>query len=104
MLDVVLRKKQFRACIQRLQKVLLGVSSADILIVINAPLFPCPTHMRTHQPTVNNDNTHANRTAESHQRTFIVEVMGRNCGYLAISSAIAVGADWVSAAACMGLP
>ena len=34
-------------------------------------------------------------TAESHQRTFIVEVMGRNCGYLAISAAVAVGADWV---------
>lgn len=34
-------------------------------------------------------------TAESHQRTFIVEVMGRNCGYLALMAAIAVGADWV---------
>lgn len=28
-------------------------------------------------------------TAESHQRTFIIEVMGRNCGYLALMSAIA---------------
>ena len=34
-------------------------------------------------------------TAESHQRSFIVEVMGRHCGYLALASAIAVGADWV---------
>ena len=34
-------------------------------------------------------------TAYSHQRTFIVEVMGRNCGYLAIMSAIACGASWV---------
>ncbi|RRD51078.1 6-phosphofructokinase [Arachnia propionica] len=33
-------------------------------------------------------------TAESHQRTFIVEVMGRNCGYLALMSAIAGGADY----------
>lgn len=33
-------------------------------------------------------------TAASHQRTFVVEVMGRNCGYLAMMSAIAAGADW----------
>lgn len=34
-------------------------------------------------------------TAYSHQRTFIVEVMGRNCGYLALMSAIATGASVV---------
>ena len=34
-------------------------------------------------------------TAASHQRTFIVEVMGRNCGYLALMGALAGGADWV---------
>ena len=34
-------------------------------------------------------------TASSHQRSFVVEVMGRNCGYLALMSAIATGADWV---------
>ncbi len=34
-------------------------------------------------------------TAASHQRAFVVEVMGRNCGYLALMSAIAGGADWV---------
>lgn len=34
-------------------------------------------------------------TAYSHQRIFIVEVMGRNCGYLALMSAIATGASWV---------
>ncbi len=33
-------------------------------------------------------------TAESHRRTFIVEVMGRNCGYLALMTAIAGGADY----------
>ena len=36
-----------------------------------------------------------NSTAVSHRRTFVVEVMGRNCGYLALMSAIATGADWV---------
>ena len=36
-----------------------------------------------------------NSTAASHQRTFIVKVMGRNCGYLALYSALATGADWV---------
>lgn len=34
-------------------------------------------------------------TATSHQRTFVVEVMGRNCGYLALMSAVATGANWV---------
>ncbi len=34
-------------------------------------------------------------TAASHQRTFVVEVMGRNCGYLALMSALATGASWV---------
>lgn len=34
-------------------------------------------------------------TAASHQRCFILEVMGRNCGYLALLSAIAAEADWV---------
>ncbi len=34
-------------------------------------------------------------TAASHQRTFIVEVMGRNCGYLALLSALSTGADYV---------
>jgi len=32
-------------------------------------------------------------TATAHDRTFIVEVMGRDCGYLAMTSAIASGAD-----------
>lgn len=34
-------------------------------------------------------------TAASHQRTFVVEVMGRRCGYLAVTGALAGGADWV---------
>ena len=34
-------------------------------------------------------------TAASHQRSFVVEVMGRHCGYLALMSGIATGADWV---------
>ena len=34
-------------------------------------------------------------TAESHQRSFVVEVMGRHCGYLALTSAIAGHAAYV---------
>jgi 6-phosphofructokinase 1 len=34
-------------------------------------------------------------TAASHQRTFVVEVMGRHCGYLALMSGLATGADAV---------
>jgi 6-phosphofructokinase 1 len=33
-------------------------------------------------------------TAASHQRAFVVEVMGRNSGYLTLMSALATGADW----------
>jgi 6-phosphofructokinase 1 len=34
-------------------------------------------------------------TAAAHKRTFIVEVMGRDCGYLAMTAGIAAGADAV---------
>ncbi len=34
-------------------------------------------------------------TAASHQRSFVVEVMGRHCGYLAIMCALAGGADYI---------
>jgi len=33
-------------------------------------------------------------TAASHQRAFVVEVMGRHCGYLAVMGALASGADF----------
>ncbi|XP_072268736.1 ATP-dependent 6-phosphofructokinase, platelet type isoform X3 [Pyxicephalus adspersus] len=39
-------------------------------------------------------------TAQSHQRTFVLEVMGRHCGYLALVSALACGADWVFIPEC----
>jgi 6-phosphofructokinase 1 len=34
-------------------------------------------------------------TAGSHKRGFVVEVMGRHCGWLALMAAISVGADWL---------
>ncbi|MDK8351586.1 6-phosphofructokinase [Gleimia europaea] len=34
-------------------------------------------------------------TAASHQRMFVIEVMGRHCGYLPLMSAVAGGADYV---------
>src|SRR5512143_103661 len=34
-------------------------------------------------------------TAASHQRTFVVETMGRHCGYLALMAALAGEASWV---------
>ena len=34
-------------------------------------------------------------TARAHRRAFVVEVMGRHCGYLAMASAVAVAADAV---------
>lgn len=46
-----------------------------------------------HRITEATDAIHS--TASSHQRTFVIEVMGRNCGYLALMSALATGANWV---------
>lgn len=34
-------------------------------------------------------------TASSHQRAFIIEVMGRHCGWLALNAAISCAADWL---------
>ena len=34
-------------------------------------------------------------TAASHQRTFVVEVMGRHCGYLALMASLATAANWM---------
>ena len=34
-------------------------------------------------------------TASSHQRCFVMEVMGRHCGYLALVAGLACDADWV---------
>jgi 6-phosphofructokinase 1 len=34
-------------------------------------------------------------TASSHQRAFLIEVMGRKCGYLALMSGIAGGAEYI---------
>lgn len=34
-------------------------------------------------------------TASSHQRAFLLEVMGRNCGYLALMAGVAGGAEYV---------
>ena len=46
-----------------------------------------------HRITEAVDAIHA--TAASHQRTFVIEVMGRHCGYLALMSALATGANYV---------
>jgi 6-phosphofructokinase 1 len=45
--------------------------------------------------TISNAIDMINETASSHDRTFLIEVMGRNCGYLALMSAIATGAEAV---------
>lgn len=39
-------------------------------------------------------------TAGSHQRGFVVEVMGRHCGWLALMAAISTGADWLFIPEC----
>ncbi|KAI5295512.1 6-phosphofructokinase, alpha subunit [Ascosphaera acerosa] len=39
-------------------------------------------------------------TAASHQRGFVIEVMGRHCGWLALMAAISTGADWLFIPEC----
>ncbi len=39
-------------------------------------------------------------TAASHQRTFIIETMGRNCGYLSLAATLATGASWMLIPEC----
>ncbi|MGQ9887252.1 MAG: 6-phosphofructokinase [Aggregatilineales bacterium] len=39
-------------------------------------------------------------TAASHQRAFVVEVMGRHCGYLALMASLAGSANWVFIPEC----
>lgn len=39
-------------------------------------------------------------TASSHQRGFVIEVMGRHCGWLALMAAISTGADWLFIPEC----
>jgi 6-phosphofructokinase 1 len=34
-------------------------------------------------------------TAQSHQRAFVIEVMGRHCGWLALMAGVSTGADFV---------
>jgi 6-phosphofructokinase 1 len=34
-------------------------------------------------------------TATSHQRAFIIEVMGRHCGWLALMAGVATGSDFI---------
>ncbi|ETS84308.1 hypothetical protein PFICI_02333 [Pestalotiopsis fici W106-1] len=34
-------------------------------------------------------------TASSHQRAFVIEVMGRHCGYLALMAGVATGSDFI---------
>jgi 6-phosphofructokinase 1 len=46
-----------------------------------------------HRITEAVDALHA--TAASHQRSFVIEVMGRNCGYLALMAGLATGANWI---------
>jgi len=43
-------------------------------------------------------------TASSHERAFLVEVMGRNCGYLALISGIAGGAESIVLPECPADP
>lgn len=50
------------------------------------------TDTALHRITEAMDALHS--TAASHQRSFVVEVMGRHCGYLALMSALAAGANW----------
>lgn len=70
------------------------------VVVIPASIdndIPC-TDMSLGVDTALNNIIHAvdavKDTASSHDRAFVVETMGRNCGYLAVTAAIACGAEF----------
>ncbi|MBI2027021.1 MAG: 6-phosphofructokinase [Deltaproteobacteria bacterium] len=44
--------------------------------------------------TITTACNHITNTASAHKRVFIVDVMGRDCGYLALASFVAAGADF----------
>uniref|UniRef100_A0A667YGR9 6-phosphofructokinase n=1 Tax=Myripristis murdjan TaxID=586833 RepID=A0A667YGR9_9TELE len=62
----------------------IGADSAlhRIIEIVDAIMTTCGFHYSFKQCSV-------------HQRTFVLEVMGRHCGYLALVSALASGADWL---------
>ncbi len=49
----------------------------------------------TAQNTICDATSKVRDTASSHERTFIIEVMGRHCGMLALYSGLAAGADCI---------
>lgn len=49
----------------------------------------------TAQNTICDATSKVRDTASSHERTFIIEVMGRSCGMLALYSGLAAGADCI---------
>uniref|UniRef100_A0A668W4Y0 ATP-dependent 6-phosphofructokinase n=1 Tax=Oreochromis aureus TaxID=47969 RepID=A0A668W4Y0_OREAU len=71
----------------------IGTDSAlhRIIEVVDA----ITTTAQRSDPTVHSKSESVNQINSFHQRTFILEVMGRHCGYLALVTALACGADWV---------
>ncbi|MDT8422811.1 MAG: 6-phosphofructokinase [Desulfuromonadales bacterium] len=74
----------------------LGVQTVGIPASIDNDI-PC-TDMSLGVDTALNNIRYAvdclKDTASSHDRTFVVETMGRNCGYLAVAAAISCGAEF----------
>jgi 6-phosphofructokinase 1 len=74
----------------------LGVATVGIPASIDNDI--AGTDMALGVDTALNNIIHAvdclKDTASSHDRTFVVETMGRNCGYLAVAAAVACGGEY----------
>ncbi|KIL67557.1 hypothetical protein M378DRAFT_185625 [Amanita muscaria Koide BX008] len=67
------------------------VGSIDNDMAMTALTIGAPTALHRICESIDNINS----TAYSHSRAFVVEVMGRDCGWLALMAGIASGADFI---------
>ncbi|KAK2463408.1 hypothetical protein APHAL10511_004494 [Amanita phalloides] len=67
------------------------VGSIDNDMALTALTIGAPTALHRICESIDNINS----TAYSHSRAFVVEVMGRDCGWLALLAGIAAGADFI---------
>ncbi|KAF8905050.1 6-phosphofructokinase [Gymnopilus junonius] len=67
------------------------VGSIDNDMALTDMTIGAPTALHRICESIDNINT----TAYSHSRAFVVEVMGRDCGWLALWAGVAIGADFI---------
>ncbi|KAF9516940.1 hypothetical protein BS47DRAFT_1314797 [Hydnum rufescens UP504] len=67
------------------------VGSIDNDMALTDMTIGAPTALHRICESIDNINT----TASSHSRAFVIEVMGRHCGWLALQAGVSAGADFI---------